>query len=210
MLPNIWLFFSDLSSIKKAKYDINQLSFFDPLTKLPNKRLLNNRLSHAIVQANRYQQHIAMLYLDINHFKSINDSLGHDYGDILLKEIAQRLKSTLHNDDTIARVGNDEFVILVQGVTELEDGQVIKIADKTLLALEKPLQLQKHTIIPSCSMGVAIFPYDASNATDLIKHANIAMHQAKKVGDNHYHFFTEQLNKDALRRLKIEPALQIA
>lgn len=202
--------FSDLSSIKKARQDINQLSFFDPLTKLPNKILFNDRLNHAIAQANRYQQRIAILYLDINHFKKVNDSLGHDYGDILLKEIALRLQSTLHDGDTIARVGNDEFVILIQDTGALKQSKATHIADKILAVIEKPLKLQKHEIQPSCSMGIAFFPHDAVNAADLIKHANIAMHQAKKADHNHYHFFTEQLNQDALRRLKIESALQVA
>jgi len=200
--------FSDLSSIKEAEQNINQLAFFDSLTKLPNRELLNDRLSQAIAQATRQENQIVLLCLGIDHFKNINDSLGRQYGDILLKEIAQRLKKILRSEDTIARVGSDEFAILIRDIDDTN--KIYHLAKKILSIISEPFELKKHQIYMTCSIGIATFPRDGQLTYDLIKYADSAMHQAKRLGRNTFQFYTKELNKTALRRLKIESELRLA
>lgn len=207
---NYLAIFTDLSNIWQAEQSINQLAFYDALTGLPNRTLLADRTQQAIAQANRQKNQLALLCLDLDNFKNINDSLGRLNGDELLKGIASRIVETVRMEDSVARFGADEFAILIQCVNAEDDGTVIHIAEKVLNNIYESFMLEGHELHPSCSIGISCYPADADNTNDLIKYAESAMHQAKQVGRSSIQFYTENINQNAFKKLEIESALNQA
>ncbi|MES2536804.1 MAG: EAL domain-containing protein [Pseudomonadota bacterium] len=191
-----------------AKLEMSHLAHHDFLTNLPNRIQLNDRLAHAITLAYRNRKKLAILFLDLDHFKSINDTLGHAVGDKLLQAVGQRLKGCVRTSDTVSRQGGDEFVILVSEIEHIEDAS--RIAEKIINALTLPYQVDEHTLYITTSIGISVYPADGVEAEMLIKHADAAMYHAKKSGRNQYQFFIEEMNRLAIERQTMEGSLRAA
>lgn len=202
------LVFTDITAQKMAEDELRYLANYDALTGLPNRALLMDRIYHGIDQARRDKRSLALCFIDLDKFKQINDSLGHDIGDLLLKEVARRLSSTLRDSDTVARLGGDEFVILLEGYKN--EDNISHVARKMLTIVSEPMQLGTHTVGVSPSIGIAVYPADAINATELLKHADVAMYHAKEAGRNNFQFFTAEMNEKAHMRLARETRLRNA
>ena len=210
---NYVLAFSDITRNKKDADEIYNLAFFDPLTGLPNRRLLMDRLSQAVATSGRTGQKAALLFLDLDNFKSLNDTLGHDFGDLLLKQAAQRLKHSLRAEDTVARIGGDEFVIILQNLgDEGSDApaQTEAVANKILSALNQPYSLHDHECFSSASVGATVFESSVEEIDELLRQADIAMYQAKKSGRNMLRFFDPQMQENINQRANLENALHNA
>lgn len=200
--------FHDVSTTRALSLNLAHQAQHDALTDLPNRLLLDDRLSHAIVLGRRHGVKLAVLYLDLDRFKYINDSLGHDVGDRLLKVVAERLSGCVRGSDTVSRHGGDEFVILL---SELSGGQDAAIsAEKVLQALAAPLLIDGHSLHISASIGIAIFPEDGEDPEALLKHADFAMYHAKGCGRSNFQFFREDMNVRAQERQSIEHGLRLA
>ena len=197
-----------LSEINQHTRDIHRLAYQDALTDLPNRRLLEDRLSHAIVLAERQHRAIAVLFVDIDNFKVVNDTLGHKLGDELIKVVAERVSNTLRMMDTVARWGGDEFVILVESVAS--SGEAASVCEKIIEAVGVPINLGNNLLRIGASVGISLYPQDGTDVTTLIKSADLALHEAKGRGRNSFHFFDAGMNTRALRRLDIESALRQA
>lgn len=198
----------DVTDRKQAEERISHLATRDPLTGLPNRLLLQDRLDQGLVNARRSRQSLALMFIDLDRFKNINDSLGHDVGDLLLKEVAERMQGCLRKGDTLSRLGGDEFVVTIEGLQHAEDaGQV---ARKILAALGRPMEIAGHTLTTSCSVGISIFPADADDAATLMKNADTAMYHAKEKGRRNYQFFSREMNIRAVERHDLETALRLA
>ncbi len=161
----------------------------DELTDLPNRALFNDRLAVAIKKADRNKSALGVFFLDIDYFKQINDQYGHDVGDEILKRFAQRLRECLREADTLARIGGDEFMIILEENKDLTTSKTV--AKKILKAMQQPIELGESKLMISTSIGIAIYPNDANNAEDLIKNADMAMYAAKEAGRNNFKFFNE-------------------
>lgn len=179
----------DISERKKAEEQIRQLAFYDALTNLPNRRLLMDRLNQSLVLAKRHQRAVAVMFLDLDRFKLINDTLGHDVGDDLLKEVATRLNACVRSEDTVSRQGGDEFVIILAEVTQAPDAALV--AEKIIGALGQPISVKDHELLITTSIGIAIFPVNGTDdAQELMKKADTAMYAAKEAGRNGYRFYS--------------------
>ena len=200
--------FTDITARKKAEEDLRVLANFDPLTGLPNRTLFQDRLNHAITKAHRAQHIVALLFLDLDRFKHINDSMGHHIGDLLLKAVSSRLLNAVREGDTVARLGGDEFTLILEGVKKSESATII--ADKVLQAFETPFLLDDKTLTISPSIGISLYPNDAVDATSLIKYADTAMYHAKALGRNNFQFYTAELNQYATRHVLLEAGLKQA
>ncbi|OAB49605.1 diguanylate cyclase [Pseudomonas thivervalensis] len=187
---------------------VEYLAYHDGLTTLPNRSLFSKLLSQSISEARRYHRQLAVLFLDLDRFKQVNDTLGHDAGDQLLKEVAQRLKACLRASDTVARMGGDEFVILLPELSE--DNDVTTTAQKILGAIARPFNLQGQEFRVTASVGISVFPQDGLDEQTLKKNADIAMYQAKQCGKNNFQFYCAKLNADSLERLTLELSLRHA
>lgn len=198
----------DVTERNEAQDRITYLATHDELTELPNRTLLQDRLSQAITQAHRRKTKMAVLFLDIDQFKYINDSLGHQYGDELLKVITQRLLDSVRAEDTVARFGGDEFVVVFPAVNLISD--VSKLAQKLLSQIKQPYQLAGHDLTVTGSIGISLYPDDALEPDELIQHADSAMYLAKEKGRNNSQFYTREINEKNLRRLNLEKALRKA
>jgi diguanylate cyclase (GGDEF)-like protein len=185
------------------KFDrrIQILANYDTVTGLPNRNLLHDRISQAISYARRYDKIAATLFIDLDDFKVVNDSLGHNVGDQLLRELGKRLTGCVREVDSVARLGGDEFVILLTGMAH-RDG-VVFIAEKVLESLSRPFLLEGHEVFISSSIGIATFPKDGEDEATLLKHADSAMYHAKGRGKGHYQFYAEEMNELALERLSM-------
>jgi diguanylate cyclase (GGDEF)-like protein/PAS domain S-box-containing protein len=199
---------SDVTEIKRYQAELEYRANFDALTGLANKNLLNDRLAHAIALAERAQHKFALLYLDLDRFKIINDSLGHASGDALLKKIALRLRNCVRESDTVARLGGDEFAVVLNDVENAT--AITVIAKKILSELDQPLTIEGRHVFTSASIGVCVFPDDGANGDALLKHADSAMYRAKQAGRNQVCFYTEDLATGALERLQLESDLRRA
>jgi diguanylate cyclase (GGDEF)-like protein/PAS domain S-box-containing protein len=202
------LVFRDVSATYQMASRLLHQATHDLLTGLPNRRLLLDRFNHAATNARRSGQSIAMLFLDLDRFKNVNDSLGHSTGDMLLQQVAERLQACARASDTVSRQGGDEFIILAEAVSDPED--VIRIAEKILLTLNEPYFICGHEMTVTPSIGISIYPADGQSFDDIVKNADTAMYRAKAVGRNRYQFFTPDMNTRALERLSLENALRQA
>ena len=183
---------------KEAEKRIIEMATHDALTGLPNRHLLQDRIEQALVHEARNQKQIAVLFIDLDHFKTINDSLGHDIGDLLLQAVAERLLTCVRSEDTVARQGGDEFIVVLNSIAESLDAA--KVAQKILDALMRPYYIHKNELHICGSIGIAVFPDDGANAETLLKNSDVAMYHAKENGRNNYQFFTDELNKSAHER----------
>ncbi len=192
----------DITSIKENQKRLEQMAHYDVLTNLPNRTLMYDRLNHTVSLAKRHEYQIAVLLLDLDRFKEVNDSLGHHIGDLLLVETAGRLMETVRESDTVARMGGDEFLIILPEVGSTNNAA--NIAHKIIEYLAKPFFLEEHEIYVSGSIGITIFPIDGDDPDLLIKHSDTAMYHAKAQGKNNYKFFTEDINKSTVERFSLE------
>jgi diguanylate cyclase (GGDEF)-like protein/PAS domain S-box-containing protein len=199
---------TDITERKESEAQIEFLAHHDPLTGLPNRLLLKDRVEQTIAHATRTSGKAALLYLDLDNFKTINDSLGHPVGDALLQEVAKRLRDCVSDTDTISRQGGDEFVV---ALTDAADTETISaMAAKILQQLAKPFVLDRHELSTSISIGVAVYPDDAQDFNALLQKADTAMYHAKEAGRNAYRFFNEQMNIDAVDHLLMRNSLSRA
>jgi diguanylate cyclase (GGDEF)-like protein/PAS domain S-box-containing protein len=193
---------------KQAEEMINYLSYKDHTTNLPNRSLFNDRLNLSIAQAKRHIHSFAVIFLDLDRFKNINDSLGHSLGDLLLKAVADRLSRCLRDHDTVSRFGGDEFVLLLTNVARVED--VAKIAQRITKALTKSFQINEYELFVSASLGISIYPSDGVEGETLLKNAGVAMNRVKEQGGNYYQFYSPEMNKKVFERLVLENSLRKA
>ncbi|MTW21080.1 diguanylate cyclase domain-containing protein [Allochromatium palmeri] len=185
----------DITEQKLAEEQIRQLAFYDPLTGLANRRLLEERLAVAMAQVKRQGACLAVMVLDLDHFKEINDTLGHATGDALLVEVARRMRDAVRATDTVARSGGDEFILVL---SDVESKDAAYLAGKLVARLSEPLHLEKQTLSVSCSLGITLSTGDGDTADALIRRADTAMYQAKQAGRNRYQFFTEEMQRETL------------
>ena len=200
-------------AIKKSKVEIEQLAFFDHLTNLPNRLLLMDRLGHALTASERHKRFGVLLFLDLDNFKNINDTLGHDVGDLLLKQVALRLSASVRHVDTVARLGGDEFIVLLEdlSVNQMEAAELARrIGEKVLSALNQPYLSDGQTLKSSASIGAAIFGGETMMPAELLKQADIAMYQAKALGRNKLCFFDPQMQATITAHAELESDLQAA
>lgn len=179
-----------IEDLKREIDDLKELAYYDVLTGLPNRMLFIDRLNHAIQLAKRYVHKLALLFLDLDRFKDINDSLGHDTGDLLLKEVGVRLTGLVRRADTVARMGGDEFAVIVSHVAR--DGEAASVARRIVGALRRPFILKDHECSVGASVGIGIFPRDGRDAETLLKNADIAMYRVKERGRNNYCLFSRK------------------
>jgi len=198
----------DITGRRHAEERIHHLAYYDALTGLPNRALYNDRLSLALVRAQRTREMLVVLFLDLDWFKDVNDTLGHSVGDQLLKSVAGRLTDSLRKEDTVTRLGGDEFALLLPGIDLVENAA--GTAQKILEAVKKPLTLDGHELNITASIGIAIHPADGESAETLLKNADIAMYHAKEQGRNNYQFFTPALHTRTVEQMKIESSLHHA
>ena len=198
----------EIQRVKASEASFTHLAQHDALTNLPNRLLVSDRMEQAIGQARRYQRRAALLFLDLDNFKTINDSLGHDAGDELLKEVARRLQGAVREMDTVSRQGGDEFLIVLTDVPDL--GAISAVANHVLDAMIQPFSLKGMQIVSSVSIGVALYPEDGDDFAALLKHADLAMYQAKAAGRNAFRFFDARMNADILERLNLDSGLREA
>ncbi|MDA0234985.1 MAG: EAL domain-containing protein, partial [Proteobacteria bacterium] len=196
----------DISERKRAEEIISFQAYHDQLTHLPNRVLFKDRLELAIAQAQRRTGALAVMFIDIDRFKLVNDTFGHAEGDLLLRAIASRLSATLRRGDTLARLGGDEFTVLLPDINQPEDAEVI--ARKVLDALATPVRLSQGEFRATVSVGIALFPRDGTTAEDLTRHADAAMYQVKRSGKNAFRFFDPELNTRHRDRIALENDLR--
>ncbi len=202
---------TDISEHKKNLEQIHRLAFYDLLTGLPNRRLLLDRLQHALAQRSRNQLDGALLFIDLDNFKDLNDTLGHDMGDQLLQQVAQRLNSHVREEDTLARLGGDEFVLMLEGL-HLEHpeaiAQIETVASKLIQALGEPYVLQGRSHTSTASIGIALFSEARGTVDELLKRADLAMYQAKAAGRNTLRFFNPEMQAEVSARANLENDLR--
>jgi diguanylate cyclase (GGDEF)-like protein len=196
------------AALENANARLQHLATHDPLTELPNRLLLDDRLSQAIAYAERRAGRVAVLVIDLDRFKTVNDSLGHHGGDELLKEVASRLRDTLRKSDTLARTGGDEFVLIADEITGLADIEIV--AQRALACFTKPFNILSVDIHTAPSIGISLYPGDGASAAELLVHADAAMYHSKKIGGGTHTFFTPSMNAFAQQRLELENGLRRA
>lgn len=197
-----------LDKLDESQGQLRQLATRDPLTELPNRALLLERLEHALARAKRTKRGVAVLFLDLDRFKHVNDSLGHDMGDRMLQGIARRLDDTLRHSDTVGRLGGDEFLVLVEDVKEPKEA--IQVADRVLATLARPLDLEGHLLHPSASIGISLWPSDGQDARQILRCADVAMYAAKAAGTGCWRMFSAEMSEQAMARLRTEARLRAA
>jgi len=193
-------------ALRRAKEGAEFMAYYDALTGLPNRTLLRDRIGTAVAAAHRRGERVALLFVDLDRFKTINDSLGHSVGDLLLKEVAGRLKCWAREQDTVSRLGGDEFVVLLTAMKEATDAAVA--AQRIVNEMGKGFVIQGHLLHVTCSIGIGIYPDHGADAEALVKHADAAMYCAKEAGRNSFQFFTDELNVQVRERLTLENALR--
>lgn len=203
--------FSDISRQKQNEERIQQLAFSDPLTRLPNRRLLLDRLQHAVATRLRSRRHGALFFIDLDHFKDLNDTRGHDMGDLLLQQVAERLANCVREGDTVARFGGDEFVVMLEDLSEKMGDAITEVkaaGDKILARLNEPYRLRDFPHHSTASIGVTLFGSDDASVDQLLKQADLAMYQAKGSGRNALRFFDPEMQEEVLARVALETDLR--
>jgi diguanylate cyclase (GGDEF)-like protein/PAS domain S-box-containing protein len=198
--------FADITRVKESQEKLAFLAHHDPLTGLPNRILFNIRLEHGIQRAKREQQILSIYFIDLDRFKDVNDTLGHQAGDQLLAMVARRLDGRLRANDTLARLGGDEFILLQENTESTSN--VSMVAEKLLAELRRPFKMLEHEIHVGASIGICVYPADGDNAETLVKNADAAMYQAKAHGRNTFHFYTESMTQIAMDRIRLEGQLR--
>ena len=198
----------EMEEVKRTRQSLDYMAHFDALTDLPNRTLLNDRVQQAIAYAQRSGGMISLLFLDLDNFKAVNDTIGHTLGDVLLKKVAHRLLDCLRESDTAARLGGDEFVVMLPDISDPQDAA--KVAGKILESLALPYAIDQHEVFVSASIGISIYPINSNNMDGLLADADCAMYCAKKLGKNNYQFFTSEMNVSALHTIKLEKHLRRA
>ena len=196
----------DITARKVAEEQVQFLAYYDALTGLPNRTLLQDRVTKALAAARRQGHQVALLFLDLDGFKIINDSLGHPVGDLFLQEFAERLKTWAREQDTVARVGGDEFLIVLSGIRDASDAAAT--AERLISAMTAEFLVEGHSLHVSCSIGVSMFPKHGTDCETLIKNADAAMYGAKDSGRNSYRFFDEEMNAQVMERLTLARGLR--
>lgn len=194
--------FIDITEQKANEAKIEHQAYYDTLTDLPNRLLFNERLAMALIKAQRMQWMAAVMFLDLDRFKTINDSLGHHVGDQLLVVVANRLRAAIRDEDLVARMGGDEFTLLLPKINSRKDAE--KVADKILHGFSAPISVEGHTLYVTPSIGIALYPDDGEIAETLMKNSDTAMYCTKGEGGNHYHLYQSTMNGEAVQRLAIE------
>ena len=207
-ISNYMAILSDISERKKSEAHTRHLAEHDFLTDLPNRVLLLDRLSLALTAAHRNHTMLAILFLDLDRFKHINDALGHHVGDLLLKEVAARLVKCVRAVDTVSRQGGDEFIIILADIGGID--QAAHVAASVLQAIAQPYQLEQHQVQVSTSIGVSVYPNDGADIDTLVKNADLAMYHAKENGRNSFQFFSAEMNARIVERVQLESGLRLA
>jgi diguanylate cyclase (GGDEF)-like protein/PAS domain S-box-containing protein len=200
--------FSDITLRKTTEEQLTQLALYDHLTGLPNRFLFERSINQALSKAARHRRSMAVMFLDLDHFKNINDTLGHDYGDLLLQKVGKRVQACLRLSDTVARLGGDEFAIILDEIESPRDARIT--AEKIIESLKPPFTLNSHEVFTSTSIGIAIYPITGENSASLIKNADIAMYKAKHQGRNSYCFYSSNMSEKNLFRLNLSQNLRYA
>lgn len=201
--------FQDITDVKRSEDALRSRAYHDPLTGLPNRSLLYDRLNKSIARARRNNSKLAVLFLDLDRFKNVNDCLGHHVGDQLLQEVAERIKTCCREEDTVARLGGDEFTVILADVDE--NGEIAaEVATRIIDALSKPFRLLSYDVKTSPSIGIAVYPSDGEDEGSLMKNADMAMYGAKDAGRGRYRLFTPEMNQKAMRRIYLENQLRKA
>jgi diguanylate cyclase (GGDEF)-like protein len=198
----------DITDRKIAEERIQFLAYYDSLTGLPNRTLLQDRLAKALAGAKRHKDRVAVLFLDLDRFKNINDSLGHSHGDLLLQELATRLQTWAREQDTVARLGGDEFIVVLSSIKEVADTAVA--AERVAHSISAEFSLEGRVLNVTCSIGISVYPDHGEHAETLIKHADAAMYCSKEGGRNTFRFFTREMNAEVLEQLTLESSLHSA
>jgi diguanylate cyclase (GGDEF)-like protein len=198
----------DITDRKLVEKRVQFLAYYDSLTGLPNRTLLQDRLAQAIAAAHRRNEHAAVLFLDLDRFKIINDSLGHGVGDLLLKSVAERLKRQTRDQDTVCRMGGDEFIIVLSAIRDEAEAAIV--AERIVSAIDADFMIDGRTLKVSCSLGISIYPEHGADSEALIKNADAAMYGAKESGRNRFFFFTKEMNAKVLERSILEQDLRLA
>ncbi|PSJ22777.1 diguanylate cyclase [Halomonas sp. ND22Bw] len=198
--------FTDITHIRENEERVRHLAYYDPLTGLPNRRLLDDRLALAIRHAHRQGRRLAVLFLDLDHFKQVNDSLGHAVGDELLVRLTERLQHHLREDDTLARLGGDEFIVLLPDVKEVDE--VTRVARRLIEATSAPFELGMQRFRVGCSLGISLYPDDGDTPERLVKRADAAMYRAKEEGRNTYRLYRAEMHVEDHQHLALETALR--
>ncbi|MES9834373.1 MAG: diguanylate cyclase, partial [Candidatus Thiodiazotropha sp. DIVDIV] len=199
---------SDITRRKQLEFELETLAYIDKLTKLPNRRYFTDRLSEAVKESETDGKALSVFFLDLDNFKIINDSLGHEIGDHVLRETAWRLQDTLRSDDTVCRLGGDEFTVIIKNVSDKES--LASLADMIIQCFAKPIEIVERELRISTSIGIVQFPEDGHNEKELIKNADTAMYAAKHAGKNAYRFFTQDMHHDMHEYMELESSLRNA
>jgi diguanylate cyclase (GGDEF)-like protein len=202
------LIFNNITEKRRAEEELSFLARYDALTGLPNRNLFNDRLEHAIALAKRHNHQVAVMFIDLDGFKKVNDSFGHHAGDVLLKQTADIIRSCLRDEDTLARLSGDEFIVIIEDYQS--DAQLKVVLNKIMAKLQQPMDIVQNKVVISCSIGVSQFPLDGSSAEELMKFADTAMYHAKEQGKNQYYFYQKEMHQKLIHRLNIENYLRDA
>ncbi|MDV7338727.1 EAL domain-containing protein [Terasakiella sp. A23] len=200
--------FSDITSTKENEHKLEQLAHFDPLTGLPNRVLFQDRLYTSLARSKRDKEHMAVLFVDLDRFKQVNDSLGHRVGDLLLKEVSKRLQTSVREIDTVARLSGDEFTVILTDITSGEDIEIV--ASRIVKSVGAPYFFEGHELFISASVGIAVYPTDGDSSADLLRNADVAMYHAKEKGRNNYQFFDVAMNDQVQNQLSLANQLRMA
>jgi diguanylate cyclase (GGDEF)-like protein/PAS domain S-box-containing protein len=198
--------FSDITKAKESQEKLDHLAHHDPLTALPNRLLFHDRLQHALQRATRDGEQLALLFIDLDRFKNVNDTLGHHIGDELLKQVAKALQDRLREGDTLARLGGDEFIVLLEDIENQYGAS--QVAEKLVQMFEEPFMVAGHELFVTCSVGISLFPDDAVDLNMLIRNADVAMYQAKARGRNGFSFYAPSMTGEGVERLRLETFLR--